>query len=94
MAKQISYEEAVVKARRYVHWLVDCPTCGAPSPTIKPDPQEAEWGWCEKGKHRFATYTARKSREGADQIWPEGFPWTPPEGWIPPAQPAGAKKHG
>ena len=92
MANPISYEEAVVKARRYVHWLVDCPKCGAEAPTIKPDASELEWGWCEKGGHRFPTYTVRMTKTG-QEVWPEGFPWKAPEGFTPPAS-AGAKAHG
>jgi hypothetical protein len=92
MSKPLTYEEAVVKARRYVHWLVDCPRCGAASPTIKPDPTETEWGWCEKGKHRFPTYTVRKTKDG-EKIWPDGLPWTAPEGWTPSAAATTAKGH-
>ena len=67
MSTELTYEEAVAKARRYVHWLVDCPKCGASNTTIKPDPNENDWGWCEEGKHRFPTYTVRKTKSG-DEI--------------------------
>lgn len=86
MSAQISYEEAVTAAKRYVHWLVDCPRCGAPKPTVKPDPNETEWGWCAKCKERFPTFTIRKTRMG-DIYWPEGFPWKAPEGWTPESEP-------
>jgi hypothetical protein len=85
MATQLSYEEAVAKARRYVHWLVDCPVCGAEAPTVKPEANEKDWGWCEKGKHRFPTYTVRKTKSG-EEFWPVGLPWSAPEGDAAPAE--------
>jgi hypothetical protein len=84
MSTELSYEEAVAKARRYVHWLVDCPRCGASAPTVKPDPNETDWGWCEAGQHRFPTFTVRKTRTG-EETWPAGLPWKAPEGSSPPA---------